>query len=74
MVVLAGILGFTACTALVQSINGGGGSKEEKAAAMVARASGALAVFKASGEFSWDSLTSVLQRTHVLPHASCANS
>ena len=38
MVVLACILGFTACTALVQSINGGGGSQAEKAAAMMARA------------------------------------
>jgi hypothetical protein len=37
-VVLACILGFTACTALVQSINGGGGSQEEKATAMTARA------------------------------------
>lgn len=38
VVVLACILGFTACTALVQSINGGGGSQAEKAAAMMARA------------------------------------
>lgn len=38
VVVLACLLGFTACTALVQSINGGGGSQAEKAAAMMARA------------------------------------
>jgi flagellar basal body-associated protein FliL len=38
VVVLACGLGFTACTALNQSINGGGGSQAEKAAAMMARA------------------------------------
>ena len=38
VVVLACGLGFTACTALNQSINGGGGSQAEKAAAIMARA------------------------------------
>lgn len=38
VVALACTLGFTACNALVQGINGGGGSQAEKAAAMMARA------------------------------------
>lgn len=37
-VALLCVLGFTACTALVQNINGGGGSQAEKAATMMARA------------------------------------